>query len=437
MGTSKGDPRGDPTVYGYPQRQSGGGLHGPLGALLLGLQQRRDRSSFVQEREQFITQSADRLQSIGSPEAIEVSESFRSNPVSTWKLFESHGGMGRFEDKMRERAQQQMEQRQNEARKQTFGQLYAARAAGEIEDEEIVPLMMQIDDSLTYSEALDIRDKMDELRETPYKPQGLTAKDHADLLNAKTPKERREIQAAIDERGRTKGGHGLELTYDSEGRTEVRTGSAIGLAQKRSEGQAKVEELAYLLGTLENVHYNSIGTRGQGTSFLARMGGIFVGERGSQWVMQKAVDGTLSAEEQQGLLLEIKSSAYRFRQELSGEGGARLTEPERKEIREGVGAAGWSTPDTVKSGLKFLATMAILNDERERVWTGEERGREFPVDNGEEAEASQIKLMNMGFDAEHAEKIILRLSRSFHLFDAAHEARFNRAREMRGSRGLE
>jgi hypothetical protein len=346
--------------------------------------------------------------------------------------------MGTIEDGLRERASQAREAEANAARKGAFAQIYERRARDEIGDEEIVPLMMQVDPSLKYSEALDIRDKMDELRPREFEATRLEKlHDYLERALEEGDTERAaSIRKVIAELERDKtGGMGFSITgYDEKGRPLMHygTGEMPGHAdlEERATGESKVERLGSLLGTLRRTSENLVGTRGTFTDWSSRLAGVVFGTKAQAGVLKFASGDTMTPAEQTALLVDLKSTAYSFRKELAGEAGARLTEPERDELKRGVGAKGLATIENVEGGLRALGIMSVLSDERTRAWTGARR--EFPASTGAEAAASQQKLMGLGYDAATAEEIVDRLYNSFHLFDADDEARYRAALERAG-----
>ena len=103
MGTQE-DPRGGPGSYGYqqPRYAQPRNMIGMLGNMLA---RKRDASEFRGIREQFIEFGARRFEAMGSEEATEIAKQFRSDPKGTYGFFQQYGGIGKFEDRLKEQAE--------------------------------------------------------------------------------------------------------------------------------------------------------------------------------------------------------------------------------------------------------------------------------------------------------------------------------------------
>ena len=108
-GTNQGDPRGGPGLYGL-QGQQRAPARNPIDAVLLGLGQRRDRSQFVEAREQMISMGADRLSRIGTSRSQKLAEQLRQNPRGFMGFVNQFGGMPLLEQGLMDEAQRESEQ---------------------------------------------------------------------------------------------------------------------------------------------------------------------------------------------------------------------------------------------------------------------------------------------------------------------------------------
>jgi len=365
----------------------------------------------VDSQTSIIERGAAALEAIGTPEAMQAAQLFRSNPAGMSRHLQQSGGWGPVFQALNARAAEQRVQQQT-------NQLIQRHVGGD----------QPFDERGLYSEMLQLTGDPELSAATTesvgklYPQELMNVGPGTAVYDPQTRSEvyRNPAAGKLDKGAVLKQNlqDGL-LTIDeftdrwdaiNKGGVNVTVNTAKA-NERRSSARMTVSKIGGLLSDMETIPRGSVGARGAVAKWIGGVVGNFSPDA-AQSMTNYFTGGDIDRGELADFQTRLKTYATSLISIVTGEKTGRISEPERKMAFDTAGVIGVSNDYVaVRGAMNALARMYIVNEEIIRSESGE--GQQYAVGNREETLRSAALLRRQGFPSDVIEAILGRLIQEF------------------------